>query len=282
MLVDVAALPVPVRPLGQDRRKAGEPAVAAQARGRGGVGEQVQPQGAGRRPAGDRDACVQVEVGARTVGVQPHCPAGAGDQPGGGRVVALGDAADLEQVLRAIRPRVAAIGSEVGRAARLVEVEPVPGTEPDEPFVGAALPGRGHAQRSAMRRQLDGHPLLAEANRQLHRPGAVGGAREQKLGRSGAHHGQRRHVLTWLELLRHDDALGDPDQAVDRGALGRPQAQILDHAVVVAPHRQPEWPRRDLQAHVPQREGECGRCIDVELHDHGSWQSARRPGVSVW
>ena len=67
VLVDVAALPVPVGPLGQQRRqRAGQRAgTRAGARRASGRAEQVQPQRPGGRARGDLDLVAEVELRAR-------------------------------------------------------------------------------------------------------------------------------------------------------------------------------------------------------------------------
>ena len=138
--VDVAALPVPVGPL--RAAAAGMPVSAQerpQPRGRRRVREQVDPQ----RPGGarGRDSTTSSPRSKRTpwpsVSIHAAQPRER-DHPRHRRVVALRDAADVEHVRRAVRPRVGAVGAELQRPPRLVDVQPVARAEPDEALLGMA------------------------------------------------------------------------------------------------------------------------------------------------
>ncbi len=118
VLVDVAALPVPVGPLGQQGRQAGLAQQRPQPRGRGGVAGRGGG-GAGRRRHGPRsrpgprvrsNSAPGPEVSSHAA--QPR----RGEQPGDRRVVALGDAPVLEELGRAVGAGVAAVGAELRRS----------------------------------------------------------------------------------------------------------------------------------------------------------------------
>ena len=155
VLVDVAALPVPVGPLGQHRRAARpsrEEARAAAPAGRR-VAEQVHAQRPGRRPRRHRDLVAEVEARAVALALEPRGPAARRAHPRHGRVVALRDATDVEHVGRAVGARVAAVGAELDGTAGLVDVQAVAGAEPDEALLGMPLPGERVAQVARDRRR---------------------------------------------------------------------------------------------------------------------------------
>ena len=113
VLVDVAALPVPVRPLGQQRRERARRAQErAQPRRRRARAEQVQPQRPGGGARGDLDLVAEVELRAVADGLEPRRPAARRDRPRHRRVVALRDPALVEHVGRAVGAGVAAVGAE--------------------------------------------------------------------------------------------------------------------------------------------------------------------------
>ena len=140
VLVDVAALPVPVCPLGEQGRQPGQAQVVTQPRGRGGIGEQAQAQRPGRGALGDRDALAQVELQPGAPGLDPQRPSRRSSSPGRGGVVALRMPPVLEHLRRAVGPGVAAVGAEADPASPLVE----------------RLPSGGRRARSAARRTRAG------------------------------------------------------------------------------------------------------------------------------
>ena len=206
VLVDVAALPVAVGPLGHQRRQAGLAEERAQARGGRRACEEVDAQRAGARSDGDGDLVpseIRLDAGPR--GLDPGGPARRGEQPGHGGVVALGDATLLQEVGRAVGTRVAAVRAELDAAAALVEVEAMPGAEARDTLA------------------VDQRPAHAEAQ-----PVRLSGIdRDQQPVRGGG--GDLDVVLAEphrvLALLMDQDPLRQRDQLVARDTPARPRAQ---------------------------------------------------------
>ena len=81
VVVDVAALPVPVCPLGQQPRHPRGAQVAAQPRGRARLAVEAQEQRARGAALPDRGPVAEVELEARAVGSRPDAPARARREP---------------------------------------------------------------------------------------------------------------------------------------------------------------------------------------------------------
>ena len=266
--VDVAALPVAVGPLGEEVGEAGEAQKRAQPRGRGRVGQEVQREHALGRARRDLDRGREVELDAGAVRLDPHGVAGARDRPGRGRAVTHGHAADGEQVGRAVRAGVAAVGAEAHPAPGLVEILAVAGAESDEPLVVALRPARTVAQRPApglkgeyepvaleRRPELEGTPPVERA---AQRERAVAVALDDVDGRDG---------LRLLEPLRGDHALRSLHEAVLRLALGRPQRQLGQQRAAATVYRQSEGIERDRRPQLAANELDLAR-FDRRLQAH--------------
>ena len=113
VLVDVAALPVPVGPLGQQRRERAAPRAGTRAAARRASERRTGAAAAARPPRARRSRSRRRARTARPAPrSQPRRPAARGEHPRHRRVVALRDAALVEHVGRAVRARVAAVGAE--------------------------------------------------------------------------------------------------------------------------------------------------------------------------
>ena len=184
--VDVARLPEAVAPGRQQRRQAGEAHVAAQARDGRRVGEDVQAQRAGHGARGDPRRLVELEARAVGVGLAPQRVAAAGLQERRGRVVALGDAAQLAHVGRAVGAGVRAIGAELDGAPGVVDAQRVARAEPGEALLRAGVPLDRQAQRRALGRELEHEVLGAgELDAQLRAAPAVERQRDRRAALVG-------------------------------------------------------------------------------------------------
>jgi hypothetical protein len=252
VLVDVAALPVPVGPLGQHRRlRARRVEERAQPAGRRRLAEQVHPQRPGRHPRRHRDLVAEVEARTVALALQPRGPAARRAHPGDGRVVALRDAADVEHVGRAVGTRVAAVGAELDGAAGLVDVQAVTGAEPDEALLGMPLPSERGAQMARGGRELDGHVVGAgDPHAQARRAPVAEPERELPVVQRARADGRDRV----RERLGRDDALRELHELVVVLAGVHDHAESADDAPAAAPDRDRERRMRDLDLERPARE----------------------------
>jgi hypothetical protein len=147
VLVDIAALPEPVSPLGQELWEAGPAAKGTQPAGGRSLAEERDAQrpslGAGRYRSA---VTVEVEAGPVGLGVDEDPVAAARDDPRHRRAIALRDPTLREHFRRAIRSRVAAVGAELDVAASLVELRRVPDAQAHEPLLGAPVPPERQSQ----------------------------------------------------------------------------------------------------------------------------------------
>ena len=157
--------------------------------------------GPAARARGD-DGLVVAELEAHPVAVAvgPHRVAARGLKPRRRRVVALRDAAVGEQVRRAVRPRVRAVGAELDRAAGVVDAQRVARAEPGEVLAGARVPVGRDPQRRAVDLELEQH---AVGRRQRHPQAPAAPALERD--------GDLDAVGERLGDARRDDALGQPE-----------------------------------------------------------------------
>ncbi len=264
VLVDVAALPEAVAPLGQHLGKAGEPAELAQPRGRRRGAQQLERERAGLRPGRDRDPLAEIEAAAVGLGAHPHAVAPAREQPRHRRAVALRDAAGGEHLRRAVGPGVAAIGAELHGPAGLVELRSVARAEPDEPLLRAAVPLEGQPQRIAARLE-DERDALGAGQFDPQPPAAapVEAERERRARRRALDHLGPHRALVRLELLAGDDALGELDEVIVDGAIGDPGAAGADQPSPAAAQREAERSQLDVDLERP-----AGQCQPVGDSGH--------------
>jgi hypothetical protein len=210
----------------QQRGKAGEPQVAAQARERRGVGEDVQAQRPGDRARGDARGLVELEARAVGVGLAPQRVAATGLQERRRGVVALRDAAERAEVGRAVGPGVGAIGSELDGAAVVVDAQSVASAEPGEALLGARVPFDCEPERRAFGGELERQVLVAgELDAQLGAPAALQPQPEARGARGRVRDARGHRALGEAEALVGHDALGDLHEAVADLALARPHVQ---------------------------------------------------------
>ena len=253
MRIDVARLPEAVAPLGQHRRQPAGAQVAAQTGGGGGIAEQPQAQRPGTRAGGD-DGPLDAELEAHPVAVpvRPDGVAARGLQPRRGRVVALRHAAVGEQVRRAVRAGVGAIGAELDRAAGVVDVQRVARAEPGEVLLGAAIPVGGEAQRLAVGFELEQHAVVGR-QREPQATAATAFELDGQLDAVGQRLGDARRddALGQLERLARHDALGELDEQVVDHALRDPHLQSADQPPAIAADVDGERMQGDLDAESP-------------------------------
>src|SRR5262245_51618850 len=112
--------------------------------------ELVWSGGRARRHAERRLAGAEVELDPFAVVLEPNRVAGARDEPRRRDVIALRDAAHLEQLRWAVGARVAAVGPKANDAPRLVEPRVVAGAKTREALAEQGLPARPEPQGLAL------------------------------------------------------------------------------------------------------------------------------------
>ncbi len=242
--VDVAALPVPVRPFGQQRRQpaelAGSGAAARRARGRRtGAAAAARrrsartPPGAGRgrtarrRPRSPATARSRARrsgtarARSRPSGSRPPraCPAGSRDRCSGGRPPAHARRPDWSKVCpwRAPSP----VKRSPGRASH-------------------STPSRSGSPsaRASMVRWAPSWAMVTSTSPARYRPGPTASACSQPAHR--------------VDLLVVEHALGDLHELVGRAPLGDPEAEVGDQAAPVAGDGQREGVERNADRdHAP-------------------------------
>ncbi len=248
VLVDVAALPEAVGPLGLQPGEARAPAEGAQASRRSRLAEELEAKRT-RAPA-RRDRYPfpgQLEPGSVRPGVEEGRVAPARQQPRHRCAVALRNAARGQHLGRAIGTDVSAVGTQLHVAAALVELSAVTRAEADEPLPGATVPVDPEAQRRPVDRELQRNVILvgqiqaqapvAIAAQPEPQQNAVLGALEQLCPSSTCH--QRA-------FLGGNDALGEVDELIANLALGCPHSPGTDQA----PARPANRDRERAQVHV--------------------------------
>ena len=239
VLVDVAALPVAVGPLGEQGREAGQAQVVAQPGGGGrvgtaGAGEAARPRTAAR-PRGARrrsssSPAPQVSTHRR--------PAGAREQPRRRRAVALRDARLSSISGGAVGARVAAVGAQAHAPARagrsaspwraprpvsrslgsaLAPARPRAGTRAGSSTRSSSIVTRSVARRSRPRASNGSPPASSPASST---PSAVArrSSASASCGRLAA-------------LLLDDDALGEVNQPVAAATIPGRRASAPGSAV---------------------------------------------------
>ncbi|MEA2218964.1 MAG: hypothetical protein QOJ35_1590 [Solirubrobacteraceae bacterium] len=271
--VDVARLPEAVAPLGQHGRQAARAQVAPQPRGGGGVGEQPQAQRAGVRAGGHDGLLVaELEAHAVAVAVGPDRIAARGLKPRRGRVVALRDAPVGEQVRRAVRPGVRAVGAELDPASGMVDAQRVARAEAGEVLLRTGIPLRGDAQRRAVDLELE-QDRVGLRHGHADATGTAALAAHGDLDAVGELLGDARghDALGQPQGLARDDALGELDELILDHALDAPHAEPADQPPAVAAHVDGERVQADLDAQRPalqhegasRRRGENRHCAEV-------------------
>ena len=204
----------------------------------------------------------KVEVESGAPGFRPERPAGIRQQPRRWDVVALGDPALGQHVLRAVGTRVAAVGPEPDAPPALVERQAVPGAKAGQALLVGGSPAGLEAEWLRVAPQLHQN-LLRGRDRHAH----VGRART----RGGAERDRRARVMRIvlddrgghrLQLapgLLRDDALGDLDQALAAGAAAQPEPQVIHHRPPGPVDGDPQRIERDLN----------GESSPIEAHDPG-------------
>ncbi len=182
----------------------------------------------------------EVELDAVAVGLDPEGVAAAGEEPGDGGVVALGDAADLEHVGRAVGTGVATVGAEPDAPPGLVELFAVAGAEAGEALAGAGVPVGAGAEEGGARRELEDDAIVVE----LDAEGAELAAEGERTWRARfasppaaafARLADPSQPARPLQLLGRDHSLRQLDELVARFAGRRPQAEPADQPAAAAP-----------------------------------------------
>ena len=242
--VDVARLPEAVAPLRQHGRQARRAQMAAQARRRRRLREQLD-RAAGRRRCARRPPCgprrgrsasrCRIRRRAPRSRARTAATAQARSRPAGSRRSRACRRGSRGRCRRGRRR--AGCGARRGRrAARGAR-------RARRSAPRRARPSRRRAQRSAVDRELK-HDLVVEREREPQAPAAAAVEAQGEVGAVGQRLGERRgdDPLRQLELLGGDDAFRKPDELVADLAVGTPDPEAADQPPPVAAHVDGERP----------------------------------------